>query len=230
MSDIHGEYEKYIKMLDKINFKDEDMLYILGDIVDRGPHPIKVILDLMKRPNVVCLAGNHEQMAMECFGFLMQEISEASINDFSEEMVEKLINWQENGAIPTTDEFHQLDKKTKQEVIDFIGDFDVYEEVIAGDKEFVLVHAGFRNYSPDRELWDYELDELVWERMDYDVQYFEDKYVVTGHTPTQLIDENPRKGYIYHNANNIAIDCGAHFEGGRLGCICLETFEEFYVE
>lgn len=43
MSDIHGEYEKYIKMLELINFSDEDELYILGDIVDRGKEPVKVL-------------------------------------------------------------------------------------------------------------------------------------------------------------------------------------------
>lgn len=53
----------YINMLEKINFKDSDMLYILGDILDRGSHPIKIILDLMKRPNVEVIAGNHCVMA-----------------------------------------------------------------------------------------------------------------------------------------------------------------------
>ena len=37
MSDIHGNYRAYKAMLEKINFNREDMLYILGDILDRGP-------------------------------------------------------------------------------------------------------------------------------------------------------------------------------------------------
>ena len=37
MSDIHGCYEKYRQMLDLIRFCEEDTLYILGDVVDRGP-------------------------------------------------------------------------------------------------------------------------------------------------------------------------------------------------
>ena len=28
------------KMLEKIHFSDNDMLYIIGDVVDRGPRPI----------------------------------------------------------------------------------------------------------------------------------------------------------------------------------------------
>ncbi len=32
---------------------------------------------------------------------------------------------------------------------------------------------------------------------EYGIQYFDDIYVVTGHTPTQEIKSNPRPGYIY---------------------------------
>lgn len=70
ISDIHGCYDAYKKMLEKIRFSENDMLYVLGDVLDRGPHPIKIIQDLMGRPNVVCLAGNHEYMALECLQFL----------------------------------------------------------------------------------------------------------------------------------------------------------------
>ncbi len=43
MSDLHGNYKAYILMLKKIDFKDEDMLYILGDILDRGPRGCREI-------------------------------------------------------------------------------------------------------------------------------------------------------------------------------------------
>lgn len=59
MSDLHGCYQSYLAMLEKINFNDDDTLYILGDVLDRGPNPIKIILDLMERHNVVVLAGNY---------------------------------------------------------------------------------------------------------------------------------------------------------------------------
>ena len=43
MSDIHGQYEKYAQMLEKISFSDEDTLYILGDVLDRGDHSMKIL-------------------------------------------------------------------------------------------------------------------------------------------------------------------------------------------
>lgn len=48
ISDIHGQYNMFIELLDKIDLKDTDTLYILGDVLDRGPHPIKTIRKLMK--------------------------------------------------------------------------------------------------------------------------------------------------------------------------------------
>ena len=37
MSDIHGEYTKYITMPETIDFRETDNLYVLGDVVDRRP-------------------------------------------------------------------------------------------------------------------------------------------------------------------------------------------------
>lgn len=69
----------------------------------------------------------------------------------------------------------------------------------------------------------------MWTRPDFSVPYSTDRIVVCGHTPTQLIEENDRPGYIMKKNNYIAIDCGACFRGGRLAAICLDTGEEFYV-
>ena len=41
ISDIHGEYGRYLEMLEKINFSDEDKLYVLGDVIDRNPCTIQ---------------------------------------------------------------------------------------------------------------------------------------------------------------------------------------------
>lgn len=230
MSDLHGNYKSYMAMLEKINFSENDMLYILGDILDRGPNPIKIILDLMERPNVEVIVGNHCVMACECFKLLLQEITENSISKIDEDIIEKLLNWQQNGSMSTTDEFHKCDMKTQKEIIEFISDFELYEEIEINDKTFIMVHAGLGNFEQDKPLWEYELDELVWKRPDYEVPYYDDKYVITGHTPTMVIEGNLRPGYIYKSNNHIAIDCGCSFSGGRLGCLRLDDMKEFYVE
>lgn len=60
ISDIHGCWDKYRKLLKKINFGLDDTLYVLGDVIDRGPDGFKIMLDMARRPNVVNLMGNHE--------------------------------------------------------------------------------------------------------------------------------------------------------------------------
>ena len=228
ISDIHGEYDKFRELLLKIKLKSSDTLYILGDVVDRGPHPVKVLKLLMKMPNVVCIVGNHELMALECLEFLRQEITDESIAKLDARTLGNILTWQRNGNKTTIEEFRKLDREEQQEIIDFIRDFEIYEELSVAGNEYLLVHAGLGNFSPEKDIEDYSLNDLVWERPDYDIPYFDDMFVVTGHTPTLMIDGNPKPGFIYRKNNHIAIDCGACFTGGRLAAICLDTGEEFY--
>lgn len=230
ISDIHGEYDKFMELLEKIGLKETDTLYILGDVLDRGPHPIKVLLKLMEMPNVIPIVGNHELMAITCLEFLCKEITEETIAEIEPEMAEELSCWLMNGSMSTTEEFYRLDREMRQSVIDYIKEFRVYAELTVNGKEYLLVHAGLGNFSPEKELDDYSLDELLWERADYEIRYFEDKYVVTGHTPTQNILWNPKPGYIFRKNHHIAIDCGVRRQGGHLAAICLDTGEEFYTE
>lgn len=228
VSDIHGEYDKFIEILDKIRLKETDTLYVLGDVLDRGPHPIKTVLKLMEMPNAICIAGNHELMALECLEFLQKEITDASIEELDEKMLDNLVTWQYNGSKTTIDEFRALDREMQQNVIDYIREFLIYEELTVAENTFLLVHAGLDKFSPEKDIEEYSLHDLVWKRADYEKQYFEDIYVVTGHTPTQTIDGNPNPGFIYRKNNHIAVDCGACFSKGRLAAICLDTGKEFY--
>lgn len=228
ISDIHGQYDMFMELLDKIKLKGNDTLYVLGDILDRGPHPIKTLMKLMEMPNAICLVGNHEFMALECLEFLMKEITDKSLEELNAETLDNLVTWQFNGSQSTIDEFRKLDSESQMDVIDFIKDFLIYEEVSVNGKDYLLVHAGLGNYSQEKDIEDYSLHELIWVRADYDVRYFEDTYVITGHTPTQTIEDNPHPGYIYQRNNHIAIDCGAHYPGGRLAALCLDTGEEYY--
>lgn len=52
MSDLHGEYQRYLTMLEHIAFSDTDTLYILGDVIDRHPGGVDILEDVMQRSNV----------------------------------------------------------------------------------------------------------------------------------------------------------------------------------
>ena len=76
MSDIHGCKDEYMEALKQIDLKDEDTLYVLGDIVDRGPDGIEILRDMMFRANVIPLIGNHDYMALMMLKKLAVPITE----------------------------------------------------------------------------------------------------------------------------------------------------------
>lgn len=222
VSDIHGEYERFQALLSKLHLGNHDRLYVLGDVVDRGQRPMEVLLDMMARPNVLPLMGNHEFMFLRCVRALLRE------GGPSEEEMQDLSRWQNDGGKPTLSGFLGLSSERRQAVWAYLGRFQPYAAVEVAGQSYVLTHAGPERFSPQRPLEDYTLQELVWERPDYGKVYFPDKFLVTGHTPTRAIPGNPRPDYIYRANRHIAIDCGAVY-GGHLGCLCLDTQEEFYV-
>ncbi len=228
MSDIHGQYDRFMDILKKIDLKDEDTLYVLGDVLDRGPHPIKVLLKLMEMPNAICITGNHEYMAVECLSFLLTEVTDRALDELDVKTLGNLVTWQYNGAKSTIDEFRELSREMQEEVIEFIKDFSIYEEVNVNGQDYLMVHAGLGNFEPSKDIEDYALKDIIWERAEYEKKYYDDKIVITGHTPTQMIEGNPNPGYIYKKNNHMAIDCGAYLDDGRLAAVCLETGEEFY--
>ena len=81
-----------------------------------------------------------------------------------------------------------------------------------------------------KPLEQYKLQDFIYERTDYERRYYSNPsiYLVTGHTPTQLIRKD-MEPLIYEGAGHIAVDCGCVF-GGKLAAYCLETGECAYVE
>ena len=103
----------------------------------------------------------------------------------------------------------------------------IFEEIVICGRKYFLAHT-----VPEREkMLDFDrcrISDFIIGEPEYDKTYFEDTVIVTGHTPTELIDKS-RAGKIWSKNNHIAVDCGAVF-GNPLGCICLESGEEFYAD
>ena len=59
-SDIHGCFSEFKCLLETVDFKDEDTMYILGDVLDRGEEPIALLQHVMSKDNIVLLKGIHE--------------------------------------------------------------------------------------------------------------------------------------------------------------------------
>ncbi len=226
ISDIHGEYETYLRLLEKIGFSQQDTLYLLGDMVDRGPQPLTLVRDVMARENVVALAGNHDLMA--CL-FLRPLIHGGRQQDLDEEKMMEILRWQQDGGASTLREFRALSVDQRREVVEWLEDLELFREVEAGGERYVLVHAGFGDaFDPGRPLDDYSLEDYLFSRPDLSRPGFADKYTVFGHTPTRLLP-GAVPNRIFRSGRYIDIDCGCVF-GGWLGALCLDTGEEFYVQ
>ena len=230
VSDIHGCYDKYIRLLDRIDLRPTDTLYVLGDVIDRGPDGLKILLDISMRPNVMPFVGNHEYAALTCLPWLLEELTEANTEpDVLQWRLESLQGWMADGGDKTIEEFRRLSPESRQDVLDILKDLTVYEEAEAGGREYILVHAGLGGFSPKKALDDYRLDELILSRPEPGQDYFPDRYLVFGHTPTPYYTGvRPEDARIYRKDMLIGIDCGC-VSGGPLGCICLDTLEEIYI-
>ena len=108
----------------------------------------------------------------------------------------------------------KLPQEERRQVVEYIESFRLYGKKIINNGEYWLIHAGLEHFSESRRLEEYSVEELVWKRTDFDITYFKNITVVSGHTPTQNILGNSRPGYIFKKNNHIAIDCGA---GGNNG-------------
>lgn len=229
ISDIHGDFERYEKMLDKINFsEDRDVLFVLGDTIDYGEDSFKLLLDMSSRPNVYPILGEHEYMALPLLRKLAGDISEKAIASFDAKTMQSFMEWGKNGGQETVRAFRELDKEDREWIIEYLEEFVPYEEIEVGKKTFVLVHAGIDNYSKAKPLDEYEIEDFISSSPDYSLPFGGADFLVSGHTPTVEINKGS-KGRIFKLNNHIAIDCGAAY-GLPLGCLCLDTMDEFYVE
>lgn len=222
VSDLHGEAHLFHKLLDQIRFSDEDLLYILGDVIDRGSDGITLLQEVMTRPNIILLLGNHEYMMMQYFS------SEATGTDVK--------RWNKNGNTPTLDAYLKLDPTEQIHIMDHLQSLPTHLEITVGDKIYYLVH-GF----PGENVHD-----EVWHRPSItDSNPIPNTTLIIGHTPVLYMQaaKNDRQHRIaemirigehptiLHTPGFIDIDCGCSLEDPikTLGCLRLDDMTEFYV-
>lgn len=216
ISDIHGNgniYYSIMNYLDNLNQKEDIILYINGDLIDRGYDSAEILLDIKKRIEsntfqIEYLGGNHELLMYQEF-----ENRKQGINSYYND-------WYDNGGSITDDRLNEIldyDKDKILKVVDFISNLKIYHkfsECING-KNIVLVHAACpinikdecdliikdNNDKVELSTWTRENDPFIPFRCRIgDDNYF----TIVGHTP----NNNPY-GYEYHiNGNYLNIDGG----------------------
>lgn len=229
ISDLHGyPLEKFKKLLKKAEFSSNDFLYILGDAIDRnGDGGVEMLCWLLEQPNIQLILGNHEAMLLTC-EFVFEEITDSSINNITGEKLSLLNHYLSNGGDVTLKALRELKNAspdTLSDVLDYLHDAPLYEAVTVGENDFLLVHAGFGDFSPDKKISEYASHDLIWSRPKLDEEYYDDIITVLGHTPT-LHYGNIYKGKIIKTRTWINIDVGAGF-GQEPILLRLDDFKEF---
>ena len=226
ISNIHGNYDKFQAILQKINFKDSDVMYILGDMVDYGDKSMELIGDVSMRYNVLPILGEHDMRAYKLLSALDAMLRDGDMPDA--DILAEMTEWITDGGQKTMEGFKALDDEMREGVLDYLSDMALYEEVEVKGKKYLLVHAGIADFDEDLDLDDCMPEDFISEELDFEREYFEDTTIIVGHVPTGNIAGGTEGKIFKSDKNSIAIDCGAAF-GEVLGCLRLEDGKEFYV-
>lgn len=221
ISDIHGCYEQFRQLLDIIDLKENDILYVLGDAVDRGPEPVKVLELMSLHPNIYPIMGNHEFMMLSVLPSLLEEVTEDNIDTtLTMELMHNYEVWQRNGAQTTIDGFRKLSREDREFYTDYVSDFTLYEMVEIEGTKYLLIHSLPSDYDGKGPI-EHSVEEILFGRPDFYAKWDQDTVIIVGHTPTG--------GEVIRQGNLINVDGGCVF-GGKLCAYCLETEEVVSVE
>ncbi|MBO4365666.1 MAG: serine/threonine protein phosphatase [Eggerthellaceae bacterium] len=242
ISDIHGCFDAFEEALRIVDFSSKDELYILGDVVDRGPKVGECIEWLVshdangKGSNIHFIMGNHEEMADWSF------IGAWSDFRFDEVCVH---DWKHNGGRATIKQMRNLDPSI----------VDAFQRIVKKapkalclemlDKFVIMSHAGLRPAEPESEPAEWLIQaeqDLLWIGVGWYRSSAEAPFpVVSGHTPTvalcnhlpsyicpEEVLEEGRNAHMMHWGSKHCIDCGCVY-GFNLGILRLDDWQAFYV-
>ena len=212
ISDVHGCKKTLVKLISKINLQLDDVLFFLGDYIDKGPDSsgvIDYIIFLQNKFNVFTLRGNHEQSIVE---------AEANYDT-------TLFRLYANVMLKSGD-LLQKSGQIKKDFKKFFKNTDFFYEL----EDFYLVHAGF-DFKKDDFLSD-KSSMLNIRRWEFDINITNGKRVVHGHQPTHF---EVIKSALKNNNARIPLDNGCVYKKthkyydykqlGKLCCLNLDSFE-----
>lgn len=209
IADIHGCFYTFQALVKRIQFKTDDQLFILGDMINRGKRSRDVldfILHLqVSGYNVYPVRGNHEH-------YLLHLINESIA--ISHNLKEP--------KFPNTSLHPMLDgKKVKHRYQKFLSELPHY--ILSGE-DYILVHAGL-NFAND-PLTSFE-EMLTTREMNYRPECINGRKVLHGHTPTNLaeITDSISKRSPVINLDNGCVYSDKKPQRGQLMCLDMDTYD-----
>ncbi|MEM6521212.1 MAG: metallophosphoesterase, partial [Cyanobacteria bacterium P01_C01_bin.70] len=200
----HGHYIGLRHLLDKIAPTQDDQIYFVGDLIDRGPQSAKVV-SYVREQGFACVLGNHEQLLLDAF---------AKNCDSSQ----TLQAWLYSGGQSTLASYDK-DVELLSEHMEWLRTLPIYLDL----DDIWLVHAGL---DPALAIDQQTAEECCWVRDVFHSApqpYFSDKLIITGHTITFTFpDIEP--GQIVSGPGWLDIDTGAyHPRSGWLTAVDIDN-------
>jgi serine/threonine protein phosphatase 1 len=211
IGDIHGCAQTFWELLfEKLRINNTDIIYLLGDYIDRGPKSkevIDIILKLKKKGYLLYpLMGNHEKLLLN-----------------SSSSRESLKHWILRGGKPTLKSFGvSTASKIEKKYIRFFKTLPYYYKT----EKYILVHGGL-NFDIPNPLKDKE--SMVWIRNNYvDRDKIKGRKLIVGHKPKTL---NQIKKSLKND--NIMLDGGCVYKTryksmGNLCALELNSMKLYY--
>lgn len=239
-SDIHGHLNHLKNVLKMADFCHNDLLIIIGDIIEKGPESLKTLRYIMKlceKENVIVLAGNVDLWRVHMIDNIDENNAENFYNYLLSQRKWKGASIYDEMAAECHMEIHsgkdilrskEIVTKHYQRELDFLRNRPVLLET----QSYIFVHGGLPRASLD------DIDGLSkWNFLKYD--YFMetnlhfDKYVVVGHWPVTLYSEKiPQSDPIIDTEKKIiSIDGGCGLKpDGQLNLIVIPDISSDVIE
>lgn len=219
ISDIHGHLDNLKRFANTLS--KNDRVFVLGDVVDKGPKSIECLLYIMNDKRFKLILGNHDYMMYKYISTDDIEIKLVYFNQW----------FQLNEGEKTFNKFTKLDEKTQDLITDYLSNLKTGLKVKVNGKSFFLSHTD-PNASEDLKASDdpSTVEDTVWRRIyKYDFD-FRKETVIVGHTPVQLLYEDLVCKPYYEaesidKAKVIVIDGGlanVDITKGKLIALCLD--------
>ncbi|PLR99507.1 metallophosphoesterase family protein [Bacillus sp. T33-2] len=228
ISDIHGCYDEFKKLLELVDYKlSSDQLILVGDYVDRGMKSKDVLYKVIELVNngAIALRGNHDEMFLD---WLTSDDYISAVNFFRNggfSTVTSYVgyNWFDEGYDEVLmGKAKQFILKNYSEHVSFLSNLPYYHET----EHYIFVHAGINPYLRD---WKYtENNDFIWIRDQFlHNDHNHKQTIIHGHTPATYLH---KKHDIYFGNKKIGID-GACAYGGQLNCLEIKDgeFKQFQV-
>jgi len=189
IGDVHGHYKGLMTLFDAIAPDQDDQVYFLGDLIDRGPDSIHVV-NFVQQNGFTCLLGNHEQLMIDSF-------------PNGRPFTPALQAWLYSGGRATVASYGETGILLDH--LDWMRTLPTYLDL--GD--IWLVHAGVH---PLLAIEAQSTQEFCWIRDEFHSMskpYFPDKLIITGHTITFTLPK-VAPGEIAQGCGWLDIDTGAY--------------------